>query len=354
MQHTLAGIIFSPALTMGPALVSAFLLVLIRYAVPMFIFITGMVLFYNHSDKDFDYREFIKKRFTQIFIPYVVWTVIYYLPNMRMETSIGSILSDIGRLIISGTACYHLWFMVAIMQFYLLFPLFRWFILKFKNSAAATLSLCLLLYIALMWVNTYQAPWLYEHVQSPLLKTLLAYGDRIFISWFFYFVLGGYAGLYAHKLLIILKSLQRFNIYIFLLSFTLVLWTVVKTGRIGPAGSYIMNFEFTQPLTPVMVVYLTSFLITIYYLSLTYFSKNQVVTRILKTFGRYSYGCYFVHAMVLSYTNIVVRAYLPNINTILQLGLVFTFCSLISLLLCFLMSRIKIPISNLLVGRISS
>ena len=355
MQHTLASFIYSPALTTGSALVSAFLLVLIRYAVPMFIFITGLVLFYNHSDEEFNYWKFVTKRFTQIFIPYAVWTAIYYFwPSGRVAGNIGSILADIGRLIINGDACYHLWFMVAIMQFYLLFPLFRWFLLKFRNSPVTTLSLCFVLYIALMWFNTYQAPLLYEQVQSPLLKSLLNYRDRIFISWFFYFVLGGYAGLYAGKLRTTLSSLQRINLYIFLLSFTLVLWTVVKTGRISPAGIYTMNFLFTLPLTPAMVVYLTSSLITIYYLSLTLFMKNQVVTTILKTFGRYSYGCYFVHAMVLYYTNTIITAYLPSTNTVLQLGLVFTVCSIISLMLCFLMSRLKIPIGNLLVGRISS
>jgi len=355
MQHTLASFIYSPALTIGPALVSAFLLVLIRYAVPMFIFITGLVLFYNHSDKEFNYWEFIHKRFTQIFIPYAVWTVIYYFwPSGRVGSSLSTILSDIGGMIIRGDACYHLWFMVAIMQFYLLFPFFRWFVLKFKNRSISTLSFCFVLYIALMWFNTYQAPLLYEQVQSPLLKTLLEYRDRIFISWFFYFVLGGYAGLYAGKLRIILRALQKNNIYIFLLSFMLVLIAVVKTGKINSAGIYIMNFLFTLPLTPVMVVYLTSSLTTIYYLSLTHFMKNRLITRILTTFGRYSYGCYFVHAMVLYYTNTFITAYLPMANILLQLGLVFTVCSLVSLILCFLMSQLKIPIGNLLVGRISS
>jgi len=129
---------------------------------------------------------------------------------------------------------------------------------------------------------------------------------------------------------------------------------VIKTGRINSAGIYTMNFLFTLPLTPVMVVYLTSSIITIYYLSLTNFIKNHLLTRILKTFGRYSYGCYFVHAMVLYYTNTFITAYFPTANTLLQLGLVFTICSLFSLVLCFLMSRLRIPIGNLLVGRISS
>ncbi|MEA4926230.1 MAG: acyltransferase [Syntrophomonadaceae bacterium] len=355
MQHTLASFIYNPQLTMGPALVSAFLLVTIRYAVPMFIFITGLVLFYNHSDEGFRYPEFIKKRFIQIFIPYAVWTVIYYFwPGGRAGGDIYKILADIGKLMLNGDACYHLWFMVAIMQFYLLFPFFRWMVLKLRNQAALTLSLLLLLYLALMWFNTYQAPALYEQIHAPWLKTLLEYRDRLFLTWFFYFVLGGYAGLYARNLRNILASLQRVNLYVFLLSFVLVLGAVVKTGRTDPAGHYTMNFLFTLPLTPAMVVYLVSSLITIYYLSLTFFMKNQLLNRVLKTYGRYSYGCYFVHAMVLYYANTFITAYLPSASPVLQLGLVFTVCAVISLLACYLMSRLPIPLANVLVGKISN
>jgi peptidoglycan/LPS O-acetylase OafA/YrhL len=355
MQHTLAIFLYRPDLTGGPALVSAFLLILVRYAVPMFIFITGLVLFYNHGPGEFKYREFISKRFTQIFIPYAAWTAIYYFwSGTRSGSGLSHTLTDLVRLTVSGDACYHLWFMVAIIQFYLLFPFFRWFILKFKDRAIPTLSLCLLAYIALMWFNTYSAPQLYEQTQLPLLKTLLAYRDRIFISWFFYFLLGGYAGLYVRKLRIILTAVQKINVWIYLLSFGLVLLAVVKTGQIGPSGTYMMNYLFTLPLTPTMVIFLTSSLLTIYFLSLTNFMKNRVLTRVLNTFGRYSYGCYFVHALVLYYTNAFIQAYLPGVGIMLQLGLAFITCSMISLGLCFLISRIRVPVGNILVGKISS
>jgi peptidoglycan/LPS O-acetylase OafA/YrhL len=134
----------------------------------------------------------------------------------------------------------------------------------------------------------------------------------------------------------------------------LIFYAVISTGRITPSGAYQMNYLFTLPLTPAMVVFLTSSLITMYYWSLTHFKRNYLVTRMLRTFGRYSYGCYFVHALVLYYTNAFILAYLPDFNAILLLGLAFSVCSAVSLLLCFLMSRIRIPIGNLLVGKISS
>lgn len=352
VQHVLAVFLYSPRLTTADALVSAIVLVFIRYAVPMFILITGLVLFYNHGEGDFHYGTFLRKRFTQIFIPYAIWTLIYYLWSGIFPGSASGLLADWGRLILSGEACYHLWFMVAIMQFYLLFPFFRWLLLRFKKNPGLVLTVGFLAYVGLMWFNTDGAPALYAQTANPWLKTLLAYRDRLFISWFFYFILGGYAGIHARKLRIVLRYMQKRNIFIYLLSFLLVVGAVIGTGKISSTGAYQYNFLFTLPLTPLMVVYLTSSLLTIYYWALKYFRKDHLFTRLMKTFGRYSYGCYFVHAMLLSYCTALLNTYWPGITPLAFLAAAFAACSASSLAACYLMSLIQIPAGNLLVGRI--
>jgi surface polysaccharide O-acyltransferase-like enzyme len=356
MQHTLASYIYGPDLTYGPAVVSAFLLIAVRYAVPMFIFITGVVLFYNHGEAEFNYWRFLDKRFAQIFVPYFVWTVIYYFWSGGGQpiSGLGTIIGDIGKLTLNGAACYHLWFMVAIFQFYLLFPFFRWFILKYQDHPVPTLTLGLIAYIILMWAYTYQVPVLGENTQSPLLQTILAYRDRIFISWFFYFLLGGYVGLYAEKLGSILKHLQKTNIIIYLLTFAITLHQVIRTGHLDPSGNYVMNYQFTLPLTPMMVVFLTSSLLTILYLSQTLFIKYKTTRKVLQFYGRYSFGCYFVHALVLYYINALVKTHLYSLGTISQLTIAFLACAIISLAFCFLVDKLRLPLGNLLLGKISS
>lgn len=167
VQHVLAVFLYSPRLTTADALFSAIILVFIRYAVPMFILITGLVLFYNHGEGNFHYGTFLRKRFTQIFIPYAIWTMIYYLWSGMVPGSTSGFLIDWGRLILSGEACYHLWFMVAIMQFHLLFPFFRWLLLRFKKTPGPVLTLALLAYVGLMWFNTDGAPALMPRPPIP-------------------------------------------------------------------------------------------------------------------------------------------------------------------------------------------
>lgn len=356
LQHTLASYIYAPDITKGPALVSAFMLVAVRYAVPMFIFITGLVLFYNHGETEFNYWGFIDKRFTQIFVPYLTWTAIYYFwcGGGQSIGGFATVISDIGKLTLSGEACYHLWFMTAILQFYLLFPVFRWFILKHKNHPVPILALCLIVYIILMWFYTYKVPVLMNNIQSPQLQTILSYRDRIFVSWFLYFLLGAYVGLYAEKLANILKEIQKTNVFLYLFAFAIILYQTIGTGHYNSSGNYIINYQFTLPLTPMMVVFLASSILTILYLSQTFIMKYEALRNVLTTFGRYSFGCYFVHALVLYYVNALIKTHLNSLGTILQLTLAFLACAMLSLSFCYFIDKLKLPFRNLLIGRISS
>jgi peptidoglycan/LPS O-acetylase OafA/YrhL len=96
------------------------------FTVPLFIWISGAVLFYTYYDRwePGMSRVFWTKRLRRILIPYGLWSLFYYLFNQVMFH--GHIRFDVIyflKLLISGNASYHLYYMVIIVQFYLLFPL---------------------------------------------------------------------------------------------------------------------------------------------------------------------------------------------------------------------------------------
>ncbi|HWP98414.1 MAG TPA: acyltransferase [Syntrophomonadaceae bacterium] len=352
-QHSLAAFIYNPNIAKGPALVSSLLLTLVRLAVPMFIFITGLVLFYNHGDVEFHYWDFIKKRFTQVFIPYFVWTLIYFtwttLTAITAPINISALAGTILHLTITGEACYHLWFMAAIIQFYILFPLFRVFVLKTTKQLPITLILGLLGQIGLLWL--YHSG-VFDGIRSPLLQEIFSYRDRIFISWFFYFILGGYAGLYVTRLTGILKRFQTVNILVYLLSLFFVCYKLLQTVQISPTGGYIINNTFTGPLNYLMVVYIIASLGLVYLLAVRISVKNKALTNGLETFGRYSFGCYFIHALILALVGTLVRTYIPWVGIIAEVFISFIACALLSLVACIAINKIPRPFRTLLLGKV--
>lgn len=358
MQHTLACFMYSPGIGKGAAVTSAVMLLLIRYGVPVFIFITGMVLFYNHGEEDLHYGRFIEKRFSQIFLPYFLWTLIYFvwisLISGVPASSMASVMSRIGWMTLKGDSFYHLWFMVMILQFYLFFPLLRSLVIKCKNHPYTFMVVCFLLYIGYLCFYNYLVPVFYPAVKSPILKGILDYRDRLFLSWFFYFLLGCFAGLYVDKWRAFLQKINKVNLMVFGLSFLYIMYLMIKSGHPGAAAGYVINYQITLPLGMTMIIYLASSLFLFYYLTELIQAKYSKLAGGLKWVGRYSYGGYYIHPFVLFYINAFAQAYLAPLGTVLQIVVSFALCSVISLLVCLVISKIKTPLGSSLVGKISA
>lgn len=102
---------------------------LVKFSVPAFIFISGLVMVYNYSHK-INPLNFYRKRWKEICIPYLLWSLIYF--TYYHWNSSGGVYTgrDLLYNLLTGSASYHLWFVILIMQWYLVFPLlvpfFRW------------------------------------------------------------------------------------------------------------------------------------------------------------------------------------------------------------------------------------
>lgn len=179
------------SLTEGPAL--PFLVLLNRFslpAVPMFIFASGMALSYSYREKPFHYGQFLLRRFTKILVPYLAWCAVYYRYYIYRgwDTLEGWNASwpNFFERVWDGDVMYHLYFVVLIVKFYLLFFLFLWIVKKVPGKivlpAAALINLA-----AIQLVPAGQT-------------------DRSIFIYLFYFVLGCYFGKEPDKALSLLRS----------------------------------------------------------------------------------------------------------------------------------------------------
>ncbi|MGD8188711.1 acyltransferase [Brevibacillus ginsengisoli] len=161
---------------------------LMRYAVPLFIMLSGFLLFYvDQGRAPVTYGHFIRVRFKKVIIPYVLWTLIYFLYNSRHHLS-GWIQNEpVKPLIIylkhliTGTGHVHLYFLLITVQLYLVYPLLKRWIERHAGSLVAVSFL----------ITLFSQTMIYLHQLHVLVLPSLAIPYvSLFPIWLFYFTFG--------------------------------------------------------------------------------------------------------------------------------------------------------------------
>ena len=116
--HTL--VTFAPAASAGAGAV----LLLLHVSRLGFFFVSSCMLTYTYRDLTWGgLPRFYWRRFVSVGVPYLCWTVIYFfflLPTAHYH-GIGPALKGLGSM--AETRYYQLYFLLVIMQFYVVFPL---------------------------------------------------------------------------------------------------------------------------------------------------------------------------------------------------------------------------------------
>jgi surface polysaccharide O-acyltransferase-like enzyme len=155
------------------------------YAVPLFLLISGLVLFYSYLDKPCTreaVRLYYKKRITGVLIPYLVFSVFYFILNNYRNPEQLTSVTRFAYLVLTGRAHTHLYFMFIIIQFYILFPLF-W--AAARKIGVHIVWVCALLQVGYMFLNRYvivHIQWLPNVVHRPA---------SLSITYFAFFAFGG-------------------------------------------------------------------------------------------------------------------------------------------------------------------
>lgn len=335
LWHAIAGLFVQPDISPLSVGLGTTFLGLIRFAVPLFVFITGVVLFYNY-DRSFQYGRFLKRRGKQVVLPYLFWTVFYYIwVSLRSGDAVFIHWKDllhVLELALTGKASYHLWFMVMIIPFYLLFPVFRLF-LSGKRPAPMNLAVTLAFLAANLFLLEALAKGVFQSDQ-PILNTLYRYLDRNFLFWTFYFVLGGLVGLYYERWKKAVRSLWGISLALTVLFLIYIGTKIAAINQGAAAGDYLASANVTGPLKPLML------LATLAMLPFLFYAVQRLLTRptkaglALSLIGKYSFGAYLVHAFILRYTNLLALNYLGGLDVYAQTLISFILCACVSVGLC--------------------
>jgi peptidoglycan/LPS O-acetylase OafA/YrhL len=86
----------------------------------VFFLLTAFVLSYSTGRRAVHWPKFWRRRYLLVLVPYLVWTVLYFFADGAPFLG-DNLVTDL----VTGTARYHLYFLLVSMQIYLVFPLIR-------------------------------------------------------------------------------------------------------------------------------------------------------------------------------------------------------------------------------------
>src|SRR5580704_2757704 len=147
-----------------------------------FFFISACMLTYAYTEMRLTgLRRFYWRRFVSVGIPYLCWNLIYFLRALPEShyTSGAVALAHLGRLIVTGY--YQLYFLLVIMQFYLVFPLVLMLLRRTRGHHGLVLAVAAAAQVTISIMTHWN-----------MLPTLMErYSERDALSYLLYLIGGG-------------------------------------------------------------------------------------------------------------------------------------------------------------------
>lgn len=295
---------------------NAFINTFARFAVPLFIFVSGLVLSHKYFHS-LDRNSFYSKRIKSILPPYVLFSLFY----MLCKTAYLSRFPDAREVIINWiTGGYgYLWFLVLIMQLYIIFPLLINIYKKFSLKSGYVLAAAFLI----------ELTWAIADLGIPK--------EFLFPSGIFYFALGIYA--YDHAISFNLKSKIS---YAMIPSIILIALSISYRQILGIIyyGGF-ENIPIKHPTSSIIssVVLYALIIILLYSMAANINDNKSLITTIICSIGIYSFGIFLVHFFYQQLITLLLIKIGVTFNDGLFYIILFTAMLVLSYATCYIIGR---------------
>lgn len=277
---------------------------LLRYGRYVFMFVTGMVLFYSYRERKINVRSFYKRRLQNLVIPYAIWTAVYLFISrssglVEWSGAAGFIAMWFANLL-NGNAFYHLYYIVVTIQFYLLLPVL---LPVFKPErprrwAAVILVSGFLLYVLYHHVFELRGHSLLGLVDGTpwagITGWVMQYNNRLLFSYLSFYLLGGLAGIY----------LEQFRDWVVRRQYLIGLGVLLSTGAL--IGEYLYFYRHLgqdwlltiSVFKPSIYIYSLLVIAAVFRLSLS-MARRGTLQGLINILSANSLGIYLLHPAVL-------------------------------------------------------
>lgn len=228
-----------------------------------------------------NYRHFYWRRFTTIVLPYVLWTVIYYFFFYFAGYYSLSLRDFLGYLLL-GNIVSPFYFIIIIVQFYLLMPLWQ----KLFRSVPSALLLVVAFIITVV----------FPQVLPGLLAKIgitLSYTDRMFPTYLLYWVLGGVVALHYPAICRFLKQRAFLILGLWLLAAAADLFFTYQQYVFGWYFRYLETLHIFYCILSILSVFTTGL----------YFTAKKWLFR----FDRMTFLAFLSHCLFLNIINFTMQ-----------------------------------------------
>jgi peptidoglycan/LPS O-acetylase OafA/YrhL len=294
---------------------------LAAFATQGFIMLSAIKIFITRPEK-IDYRKFYISRLLRVILPYVAWVVIYYVYfNYRgyFKFELPALL----RYIAVGDLVSHFYFVIVIIQFYLLIPV--WFSLVKKHNPTVIIPFALII----MMIFSKYLPNIIDIIVPDY---YFSYADRILPSYLFYWIAGCYIGYYYDAFISYIKT-HKFAV-------TLIFCV---TGICDAVLSYLSftGIKSIYWLEDVHILYCMSALCFFYMLAyMVAVNLNAVAAFVFTRLNKITYSIYLSHILVIFITdNQLSKAGITSISV--TYGIRFIAAYFVTIAACLIFAAIS-------------
>ena len=278
-----------------PALLGIFVYIAAHFAVPVFVFISGWVLAARYQE---GYRvpAYYRRRARTILPPYLFFSALYlpFVVEGAMEFAGVPAPGVVGSALLMGTAAYHLWFFVVIIQLYLLYPLIAGGYDRFDRAGAALFLILALLFVQILWNMGAHATGAFAG--AGWYAVLI----RLFPSHLFYFVLGIHVARHTDRFRSTLRSLSPAWVVAAAGAGALLtggMWAATMYLSGGFAGATLGVFCVYRLIEPFYYVPVIAALVLAAWLLE---DAGGRLAEGFRSFGAHSFGIYLIHPLVIA------------------------------------------------------
>ncbi len=296
------------------------------FVVQGFILLSGVKLFLTEKDS-MPYKKWLVLRFKSIVVPYIFCFVVYYA-FYYVAFDYPLEWGFISKQFLLGNLVCHLYFIPIIVQFDLLFPLWK----KIINGCTPIIVIPFCILFSQIFENYF--PTMLGIIFPDI---NFVYNDRLFTTYLSYYIVGCYIGKNYDSFLNILKNNFKTILICFVLTVPLfVYYTYIAYNGIASV-SFLNQVHFLYIWCVIMLIYSLSVKLAPYLIS---------KVKLLKKIDAVSYDIYLWHMLILFLADYLLKK-LGVVSVIysflIRIAVVYT----VTIWGCIVLRYIKKKISSL-------